>query len=199
MPVVVGRRVPIRDPRMQLVWPSELYLPGYVAALEQGWSSDTSRAAVAAAEELVKIEENRERFLAEQVMREPQGETIVLPDGSRVPRLPGYRRWLWDGEFCGLIGLRWQAGTHELPPHCLGHIGYAVVPWKQRRGYATSALRKLLPEAKLEELSYVEITTDPENIASQRVIEANGGVMYERFTKPAQFGSTPGLRYRIAL
>jgi predicted acetyltransferase len=184
---------------MQLVWPSELYLPGYVAALEQGWSPDTSRAAVAAAEELVKIEENRERFLAEQVMREPQGETIVLPDGSRVPRLPGYRRWLWDGEFCGLIGLRWQAGTHELPPHCLGHIGYAVVPWKQRRGYATSALRKLLPEAKLEGLSYVEITTDPENIASKRVIEANGGVMYERFTKPPQFGSTPGLRYRIAL
>ena len=26
-----------------------------------------------------------------------------MPDGSFVPRLPGYRRWLWDGKFCGSI------------------------------------------------------------------------------------------------
>ena len=86
-----------------------------------------------------------------------------------------------------------------MPPHCLGHIGYAVVPWKQRRGYATAALRQFLPSAKEEGLSYVEITTDPQNLASRRVIEANGGVLHERFVKPPQFGSTPGLRYRIAL
>lgn len=183
---------------MTLVWPSLRFLPGYVAALEQGWSADTSRPA-AAQEELVKVAENAEAFLAELVLRQPRGETVTLPDGSKVPRLPGYRRWLWDGEFCGLIGLRWQPGTHELPPHCLGHVGYAVVPWKRRLGYATSALRQLLPAVRAEGLSYVEITTDPENIASQRVIEANGGVLCERFTKPAQFGSTPGLRYRIVL
>jgi predicted acetyltransferase len=41
---------------------------------------------------------------------------------------------MWDGEFCGSIGLRWLPGTEELPPHCLGHIGYAVVPWKRRLG-----------------------------------------------------------------
>ena len=61
------------------------------------------------------------------------------------------------------------------------------------------ALRLLLPEAKAEGLPFVEITTDPENIASQRVIQRNGGVLVERFTKPPQFGSVPGLRYRIAL
>ena len=145
------------------------------------------------------IAADRDHFLSTQANREPQGETVTLPDGSKVPRLPGYRRWLWDGEFCGLINLRWQPGSHALPPHCLGHIGYAVVPWKQRRGYATAALRQFLPCAKEEGLSYVEITTDPQNLASQRVIEANGGVLYERFVKPPQFGSTPGLRYRIAL
>jgi predicted acetyltransferase len=183
---------------VELVWPSPRYLPAYVAALEQGWSADTSRSA-AAQEELGKVTADPEAFLAELVLREPRGETVTLPDGSEVPRIPGYRRWLWDGEFCGLIGLRWQPGTHELPPYCLGHIGYAVVPWKRRLGYATSALRQLLPAAKAEGLSFVEITTDPENVASQRVIEANGGVLHERFTKPAQFGSTPGLRYRIVL
>lgn len=30
-------------------------------------------------------------------------------------------------------------------------------------------------------------------------LEANGGVLQKRFVKPAQYGSTPGLRYRIVL
>ena len=186
-------------PRLDLVRPSIRFLPGYVAALERGWSADSARADAASKEELALIAADRDHFLSTQADREPRGETVTLPDGSKVPRLPGYRRWLWDGEFCGLINLRWQPGTHALPPHCLGHIGYAVVPWKQRRGYATAALRQFLPAAKEEGLSYVEITTDPQNLASQRVIEANGGVLHERFVKPPQFGSTPGLRYRIAL
>jgi predicted acetyltransferase len=46
-------------------------------------------------------------------------------------------------------------------------------------------------------LPYVEITTDPDNVASQRVIEANGGVLIEHFIKPPQFGGKPGLRFRI--
>ena len=91
------------------------------------------------------------------------------------------------------------SGHADLPPHCLGHIGYAVVPWKQGKGHATNGLRLLLPEARSVGLPYVEITTDPDNIASQRVIEANGGELVERFTKPPQFGSKPGLRYRIIL
>jgi ribosomal protein S18 acetylase RimI-like enzyme len=111
---------------MELVWPSLRYLPSYVAALKQGWSPNTSRSE-AAQEELAKVASDPEAFLAELVLREPRGETVTLPDGSKVPRLPGYRRWLWDGEFCGSIALRWQVGTHELPPHCLGHVGYSVV------------------------------------------------------------------------
>jgi predicted acetyltransferase len=45
----------------------------------------------------------------------------------------------------------------------------------------------------------VEITTDVTNVASQRVIEANGGVIVERFFKPAGYGGAESLRYRIAL
>jgi predicted acetyltransferase len=174
-------------------------LPSYRAALERGWSPDNVRGKVAAAEELRKIAKDSAAFLSSLVDREARGDPVTLPDGSKVARLPGYRRWMWDGEFCGSIGFRWQRGTEALPPYCLGHVGYAVVPWKQRRGYATAALRLLLAEAGAEGLRYIEITTEPENIASQRVIEANGGVLVEHFTKPAQFGGTPGLRYRIAL
>jgi len=56
----------------------------------------------------------------------------------------------------------------------------------------------LLPEIRAEGLPYIEVTTDPDNLPSQRVIEANGGVLFERFTKPPQFGGKEGVRYRIA-
>lgn len=184
---------------MKLVWPSLDYLPSYLAALQQGWSPDNVRGQAAADEELARIAADRTAFVASMVDREAKGGPVTLPDGSRMARLPGYRRWMWDGEFCGSINFRWQVGTEALPPHCLGHIGYAVVPWKQRRGYATEALRQLLPDARAEGLKVVEITTDPDNVASQRVIEANGGVLVERFVKPAQYGAKLGLRYRIAL
>lgn len=81
--------------------------------------------------------------------------------------------------------------------YCLGHIGYGVVPWKQGRGYATQALREVLQEANGEGLRYVEITTDPDNIASRRVIEANGGVLIEEFVRPAALGGARALRYRV--
>ena len=184
---------------MELVWPAQPYLASYVAALTTGWSSDNVRGKVAADEDLAKIAKDADAFLAGLVDREARGDAVRLPDGSTVKRLPGYVRWLWDGEYCGSIGLRWQPGTEALPAYCLGHVGYSVVPWKQRRGYATQGLCQLLGDARDEGLRYVEITTDPDNVASQRVIEANGGVLVERFVKLPAFGGGPGLRYRIVL
>ena len=145
---------------MQLVRPNADHLSNYVAALERGWSADSERGIEAAAEELARIQADAAAFITSMEDREATGPPVTLPDGSTVKRLPGFKRWIWDGEFCGSIGFRWLLGTTELPTHCLGHIGYAVVPWKQRRSYATSALGQLLPEAKTIGLPYVEITTD---------------------------------------
>jgi predicted acetyltransferase len=184
---------------MTLVWPSRESLPSYRAALERGWSPDNLRGETAVKEELVRIDKDAEAFLASLVDREAKGSPVTLPDGTTARRLPGYRRWMWDGEFCGSIGFRWQPGTEALPPHCLGHIGYGVVPWKQRRGYATRALRELLPEAKAVGLRFVEITTDPDNVPSRRVIEANGGVLVEEFVSPAPLGGQLKVRYRVYL
>jgi len=183
---------------LELVWPAAPYVGGYVAALQEGWSPDNLRAE-AALEELERIRRHPDQFLAEQVDREGKGPSVTLPDGSIVRRLPGYKQWMWDGEFCGVIGFRWQPGTADLPPHVLGHVGFSVVPWKRRRGYATRALQLLLPHIKKEGLSHVELTTDPGNVGSQRVIAANGGRLVERFTRPAVFGGAEGLRFRILL
>jgi predicted acetyltransferase len=183
---------------MELVWPDKQYLDSYADALERGWSPDNTRAE-AGREELVHIRQDPMLFLEQQVDRAAAGPRVTLPDGSTVARLPGYRRWMWDGEFCGVIGFRWQPGTTDLPPHCLGHIGFAVVPWKRGRGYATRALALLLPDAAAEGLAHVELTTDVDNVASQAVIRANGGELVERFHKAAVYGGAASFRFRIVL
>jgi predicted acetyltransferase len=146
---------------MELVVPSLTHLDGYADALKRGWSADNIRLEVAAREELAKIAADPAAFVASMDNREAKGGPLVLPDGSTAARLPGFRRWIWDGDFCGSIGFRWQPGTAALPPHVLGHIGYAVVPWKRGRGYATEALRLMLGEARAVGLGHVEITPTP--------------------------------------
>ena len=178
---------------MQLVEPSLDHLSSYAAALEAGWSPNNVRNV--SAEQLGAINESPVAFVAGLTM---QGGTISLPDGTAVPKLPFIARWMWDGAFCGSISLRWQEGTDALPPHVLGHIGYAVVPWKRGRGYATAALRQMLIEARAVGLGRVEITTDPDNLASQRVIERNGGQYVDSFVNES-FGPEPHLRYVVDL
>lgn len=101
---------------VRLVWPAHDYLASYVAALEQGWSPNNLRPEVAQ-KELLLIQADPARFLDGLVDRDARGSAVILPDGTTIPRLPGYRRWLWDGEFCGSIGLRWVRGTNTLPDY----------------------------------------------------------------------------------
>ncbi len=184
---------------MHLVCPAREHLTSYVAALERGWSRDNLLGESAAREELRQIAEDADAFLASRVDRDAAGDPIVLPDGSTVQRLPGYVKWMWDGKFCGLIGFRWERGTEALPPTCLGHIGYTVVPWKRRRGYATQALAAILDDARAEGLRYVDISSEPGNVPSQRVVINNGGVLVEEFTTLPSLGSKPHLRFRVPL
>ena len=72
------------------------------------------------------------------------------------------------GEVVGSIGLR--IGRHDT-----GHIGYWCAPDARGRGVTTRALRRLcryaLDELRLERL---DLITDVENLASQRVAEKVG-------------------------
>ena len=184
---------------MKLLVPTLAELPAYADALKRGWSPDNIRLEVAAREELAKIAADPAAFVASLDDPEARSGPIRLPDGSTVPRLPGFRRWLWDGEFCGSINFRWPKGTSALPPYVLGHIGFTVVPWKRRKGYASQALALMLPEARAQGLDHVLLTTDPENQISQRVIAANGGVLVERFNAGPLYDNKDELRFRIPL
>jgi len=170
---------------LRLVAPSLDRLRGYAAALATGWSPDTTQDVSAA--QLAALRRDPVAFLAELTR---QDGTIVTASGTAVPRLPSRVFWLDDGDFCGVINLRFVPGSDELPDYVSGHIGYAVVPWKRRRGYATRALALILPVACEVGLRHVEITCDDDNDPSRRVILKNGGV-------PAGARPMPGGRTKL--
>lgn len=182
---------------MILIKPEEGHFESYREGLVRMSSMPNESFYKAETEDLEEIIKDIPGFIAK--LDDPDGLAgdIRLPSGAFVPRLPGFHRWMWDGQVCGTINFRWNKASTELPPHCLGHIGYAVFPWKRGLGYASEALRQVLIEVQPLDMPYVEITTNLDNFASQKVIVNNGGVLFEQFTKPGISGGGEGLRYRI--
>ncbi len=124
-------------PPMQLVTPSLDRLPSYVAALKRGWSPDNIKGSAASIEELAHIEKDPGWFVKSLTDPEAKGPPIVLPDGSSAARLPGFRLWLWDNEFCGSIGLRWQPGTSEVPLTCSDTLAMRLCRGKKATAMAS--------------------------------------------------------------
>ncbi|QDY70324.1 GNAT family N-acetyltransferase [Qingshengfaniella alkalisoli] len=183
---------------MQLIKPDLAHLDGFRDALSKGWSPNNLRPE-ASQEILSAISEDAAAYVATLDDMDGKGAPVTLPDGSKVPRLPGFNRWIWDDGFCGSVGFRWQPGGAELPSYCHGHIGYTVVPWRRGQGYARHALALLLDEVRPLGLPYVELTTEHDNIPSQKVMEANGSVLVGATHKPGRHGDSEMLLYRIAL
>jgi predicted acetyltransferase len=152
-----------------LIHPTLDWLPAYEEALARGWSPRSDRDV--SRKQLWQLRRNPERFLYDLYY----SPTVRRPGGREVARLPEHNFWISDGEFCGRIKFRFRRGTEDPPNPAFGHIGYTVVPWKQRRGYATQALRLTLPVARSEGFSRVQMICDDDNEGSRKVILANGG------------------------
>ena len=63
-----------------------------------------------------------------------------------------------------------------------GNIGYSIRPSERRKGYASEMLRQVLSICRDFGESRVLLTCDKENIASQRTIVKNGGVLENEIT-----------------
>lgn len=178
---------------LQLRRPSHELLADYAAAMRAGWSPSTSRDVTG--EQLAAIEQDADGFLRDL---ERPGAPLTLNDGRVVERIPGRIFWMWDGGFCGAINIRYVPGTEDLPSHVSGHIGYSVVPWKQRLGYGTRALAMLLSSVRaITGLPRVLITCDEDNAGSRKVIETNGGVFSG--TEPSERPGVSKLRFWITV
>ena len=80
-----------------------------------------------------------------------------------------------DGEAVGMVRMR--HALNEKLRHHGGHIGYYIRQDRRGRGHARAALRLTLAEfSKLGEPRAM-LTVNLDNLASIRVIEANGGVL----------------------
>ena len=135
--------------------------------------------------------------------KDPAGSVQLCRDNARgIGLRPGFvpSTTLWlvrDGQtLLGTIHLR-----HSLTPWLEnegGHIGYAVRPSQQGKGYATRMLSMCLEKARAMGLARVLITCDRENKASARVIIKNGGVLENEVASKIA-GRAFTLRYWIAL
>ena len=181
-----------------LLRPEQEHLKSYDAALATGWSPNTLRPE-AAAEERARIAEAPEALLNGFEDPEAAGPPVILPDGSTVSRLPSIRRFIWQDGFAGVISLRWTKDGGPLPETCSGHVGYGVVPWRRREGLASRALKEICALAPRYGLRRMELTTDPDNLASQKVITSAGGVLLRRFEAPKSLGGGTTLLFEIAL
>lgn len=80
-----------------------------------------------------------------------------------------------DGVVVGRASLRYE--LNDFLRTLGGHIGYAVRPQFRGRGHAKEILRQSVELLRARGISPVLVTCDDDNLASARVIEANGGVL----------------------
>ena len=99
----------------------------------------------------------------------------ALPETARpAGHVPCTNLWWVEGDaYLGRIAIRHRLteGLRRLG----GHIGYDVRRSRRREGHATAMLAAALPVAHRLGIDPVLITCDTGNLASRRVIEANGG------------------------
>jgi predicted acetyltransferase len=111
--------------------------------------------------------ESWESFAARLVRAE------VAPDPPQVPQTTYWATV--GGMVVGHIGLR-----HRLNPELAefgGHVGYTVRPSHRGRGLAKEMLRQVLRTPKAKEIGKLLVTCAPDNVGSNRIIQANGGVL----------------------
>ena len=86
-----------------------------------------------------------------------------------------------DNRLVGIIDLRYHI-EHPILKTWGGHIGYTVRPSERHKGYGKEMLRLDILKAKEHNICKLLVTCSSNNLASEKVILANGGI-YESSIK----------------
>lgn len=150
----------------KLVRPSIVYRSSYLEALEEyrfeGGDAGPSPS-------LLRVPQLFERYVA---------DILAGADHAR-PRPRGHVPYtmLWWVE--GVVYLGRLSVRHELTSELEavgGHVSYDVRPSARRQGHGTAMLAAALPVGAELGIAELLVTCEPTNVASRKVIEANGGV-----------------------
>ena len=151
-----------------LVLPSEKYKESFLEAIAEQPDEQLARVE---GYDINRYTGDFDLFL-KNIANEREGKN--LPD-SWVPQTV---YWLVeDDKFIGRFSIR-----HTLNDHLRkmgGHIGYSIRPTERNKGYGKLGLKLALPKAKELGIDPALITCNPDNIASRKVIEANGGIFHD--------------------
>lgn len=117
-----------------------------------------------------------EEFKNYLIKKDNEANQVGLVDGWKVPSTT-YILYV-DGVPVGYASLR-HFLTDALRVQG-GHIGYGIAKSYRGKGYGKEILKRMLSEAKKIGIDEALITTYPDNLASQKVILANGGREVDR-------------------
>ena len=113
--------------------------------------------------------ESSQQFIERLCQEEIEGS------GNQVPET---HYWgVINNEVVGRISFRHQ--LNENLKEFGGHIGYEVRPSMRKKGIATAMLREILKTPLAKQIGQLLLTCAPNNVASNKTILANGGVLKE--------------------
>ena len=174
-----------------LVLASTAYREDYVRALREGFRRGDGAARKPG--EIDEIEADFDSFFKALTIK--VGD-VVLPNGTVIPRVPSDVCWLVDGEtLIGEASVRYR--LNDFLMQVGGHVGYGIRPKYQRRGFGKLILRLALDRLRDSGVGRALVTCYDHNIASAKVIEANGGVLENLIDDPR--GGGKSRRYWIDL
>jgi len=119
-----------------------------------------------------------------QILEERFSEYIETIHDQEVDPMAGYvpssQFWLIvDGDiYAGEIDIRHH--LNESLRRFGGHIGYKVRPTLRQMGYGKLMCAMGIQEARKIGITDILITCDDDNIGSQKIIEANGGILQDK-------------------
>ncbi|HEY9776175.1 MAG TPA: GNAT family N-acetyltransferase [Planktothrix sp.] len=184
--------------KISLVTPNSELLPSYIEAISEGKYCNMALGGFAD-DAVEAIERDRHGYLRK--ITNTCERKVRLPDGAEYTISDQELFWITDGtRFLGTVSIRYS-GDAELIDLVAGHIGMAIRPSLLNQGYgvraASEAWVQIKERMRDRGITHIIATCDPENRASKRLIEHNGGKLVQESKNLHGMGDN--LTYRIEL